>query len=581
MFDFEEGKSGTPHFLHLRVNGCPLDFHGKVTFAETWVAIEGVLRKSYDEKTLVPVRLYKKLDPSDIDWSHYGFTLTEARSADRLILQHLKIHDWQEAAFPKEILAFCKLKSLQIVADRHRPERSVSALTEISPELAQLSELEELHIANTSITELPDCFESLTKLHQVFVLNNQLTTLPASLLRLPELKFLYAGRNQLNQLPEDVDLPKLERFAFEHNRLTTLPQALVTQPSLRSADLSHNPWQSLPAGTDAIADITLDIEDKRRLFDYRYRNADGKVVEAADESLFLAAEDENSAATLAKAIKGSALEKHHHALSQLALRSVCLATTKPDKYATLGNTRIGGLPDLPAGMTYPTLEDNTGQHLIFIGQLNCSELTPLQEYLPREGMLYFFIEDEESFACRVIYHPENTDLVSASELEDITLNLSDLDEPYRPFQVEASPMVSLPAFYADDYWYSLVDAPELANLQDYDHDDYESYSEQNQRDEVAKKLGKKGITAEWNKTFYADAHHSINDYVFTQHESPQEQAALKFKGNPEDWMVLLKVHSDNNCGFNFWDAGELFFVIHKSDLAKADFRNVYASIESS
>lgn len=74
---------------------------------------------------------------------------------------------------------------------------------------------------------------------------------------------------------------------------------------------------------------------------------------------------------------------------------------------------------------------------------------------------------------------------------------------------------------------------------------------------------------------------SVNSYVFTQHESPQEQAASKLKGNPEDWIVLLKVASNNNCGFCFWDAGELVFLIHKSDLAKKDFSNIYASIESS
>ncbi|MNY62919.1 hypothetical protein D3C86_1998080 [compost metagenome] len=75
--------------------------------------------------------------------------------------------------------------------------------------------------------------------------------------------------------------------------------------------------------------------------------------------------------------------------------------------------------------------------------------------------------------------------------------------------------------------------------------------------------------------------HSINSYVFKQHSSPQIEAANKLKGKPEDYMVLLRVGSDNHTGFSFWDAGEIYFVIHKSDLAKGDFSNIFCGLESS
>jgi len=73
----------------------------------------------------------------------------------------------------------------------------------------------------------------------------------------------------------------------------------------------------------------------------------------------------------------------------------------------------------------------------------------------------------------------------------------------------------------------------------------------------------------------------VNSYVFMQHDTPQIAAANALKGSPEDFMVLLRVSSDNNPGFCFWDAGEIFFVIHKSDLARGDFSNVYCGLESS
>jgi uncharacterized protein YwqG len=68
-------------------------------------------------------------------------------------------------------------------------------------------------------------------------------------------------------------------------------------------------------------------------------------------------------------------------------------------------------------------------------------------------------------------------------------------------------------------------------------------------------------------------------YGFTQNESPELQAALTYRGKPEDWVILLKVGSEGD--FMWGDAGELFYVIHKSDLLKRDFSKVFITIESS
>ena len=73
--------------------------------------------------------------------------------------------------------------------------------------------------------------------------------------------------------------------------------------------------------------------------------------------------------------------------------------------------------------------------------------------------------------------------------------------------------------------------------------------------------------------------HAMNAYGFTQHESPELQAALARKGEPQDWVTLLLVGSKGS--FQWGDAGDLFFVIHKSDLAKRDFSKVFVTMESS
>lgn len=51
--------------------------------------------------------------------------------------------------------------------------------------------------------------------------------------------------------------------------------------------------------------------------------------------------------------------------------------------------------------------------------------------------------------------------------------------------------------------------------------------------------------------------HAVNAHAFTQHESPELQAALALKGKPENWVILLTVKSAGD--FQWGDAGDLFF----------------------
>ncbi len=73
----------------------------------------------------------------------------------------------------------------------------------------------------------------------------------------------------------------------------------------------------------------------------------------------------------------------------------------------------------------------------------------------------------------------------------------------------------------------------------------------------------------------------MNTHVFTQHESPEEQASRERGGLPAEWINLLMLCSDGNPGFCFWDAGTLTFSIHDKDLALGDFSRVLWSLESS
>jgi len=78
-----------------------------------------------------------------------------------------------------------------------------------------------------------------------------------------------------------------------------------------------------------------------------------------------------------------------------------------ENYHSIGNTRIGGWPDLPKSIEYPT-KGNGYYNLIL--QLNFSELQLNLDILPEEGILYIFHGDESSDDFKVIYTTDVEDL---------------------------------------------------------------------------------------------------------------------------------------------------------------------------
>lgn len=125
--------------------------------------------------------------------------------------------------------------------------------------------------------------------------------------------------------------------------------------------------------------------------------------------------------------------------------------------------------------------------------------------------------------------------------------------------------------------------PNLYNSHQYGSTRYPNYAAYwNQKEEAwldkMEELGGFLLDLERQLGLGVPAHH-INGTVFTQHESPQEQAAIKFGGLAEEWLVLLNV--DSIGAFNFGDVGTSTYCIHKKDLAIQNFSAINVNIESS
>jgi hypothetical protein len=110
------------------------------------------------------------------------------------------------------------------------------------------------------------------------------------------------------------------------------------------------------------------------------------------------------------------LTKHRALLVQPALH--VFPKRVDEKKIALGASKVGGLPDLPAGAAWPT---NDGCPMGFVAQLRLEDLAKHGEKrLPGKGLLYFFVHDEPfadgHLAKACIFHASDTKKLTRTPL---------------------------------------------------------------------------------------------------------------------------------------------------------------------
>ena len=503
----------------------------EVTLEAGWLGINGYFNQ-------YPLKLAVKLPVADLAWEKYHFlSIAEVSTAPPAIVHQLWLTNPDPGLLQDVLPPFTRLQVLSI---DYRDSLQAAGFKEIPHSVKYLIALKALFLTGVKgLDTLPQWLGDLKNLETIRLSDSKVKEIHPAIFQLPSLKKLYLYGNQLEFIPP-VPGENLETLVLTNNQLATVP-ASVTQ--LQYLNIERNPLQHLPTGVENIPTLELELEKKLALLDYTYKGGDGQGTVPYKDTRFFAKNDPQLLQLLDEQITAAALEPYKEGLIRRTRHAVALETTTEDVYSEKGNHRFGGLPDLPPGISFP-------DDLLFIAQINCRAIAHLQDYLPRTGMLYFFINDLEEIAPSVLYYDgDSSNLQSA---KDLTSN----GDVYTPFMAETGKYPSTPILYHAGQLY-----PELAGLEEM----YEKVEHL-----------ESGL-----KAHAAGPRHSINSYVFMQHGTPEMAAADKKRGRPEEWMVLLRVSSDNKPGFQFWDAGEIYFVIHKSDLEKKDFSNVYCGLESS
>jgi internalin A len=134
---------------------------------------------------------------------------------------------------------------------RHNNARELNlgeiGLTELPPEIGQLTHLQELALWNNQLVSLPPEIGQLSNLRGLNVSGNQLISLPFEIRRLRNLERLNLTSNQLVILsPEIGQLNNLRWLILSFNELTTLPSEIEQLNSLCILDLSGNNLKHLP-----------------------------------------------------------------------------------------------------------------------------------------------------------------------------------------------------------------------------------------------------------------------------------------------------------------------------------------------
>ena len=238
----------------------------------------------------------------------------------------------------------------------------------------------------------------------------------------------------------------------------------------------------------------------------------------------------------------------------------------------VGQSKLGGIPDLPQNIDFPT--NSNGELYIFHGQLNLEELAPYQNYLPRKGMLFFFINhDCDPSDAKVLYSPTNKNLNPFEFKKDLKFS-GDGDWQSlikKPKVIKFKTCLSLPEF-GEALEYGPKRYPEFKKLFDGQSYDFTFEEELDLAIQNFYKVVHTSFPAAY-RPLSVFSNFGINMYTRRPYSSPEEDVSKASRGHQSDWMNLFNFFYQ----INKHDLQNHSYCINKVDLKKRDFSKVKIS----
>ncbi len=244
-----------------------------------------------------------------------------------------------------------------------------------------------------------------------------------------------------------------------------------------------------------------------------------------------------------------------------ACRAAILATrepyvrvlAQPARKIELWESKVGGLPYLPKGVTFPTASD--GRELFFLAQINFADMPPLAPF-PTEGIVQFYIQDDDLYGMdfddgenpdtfRVLYHPKVVKDPSALQTKFPALRDYDDLLPHHP---------------EESYPLKFALAEEVVPVTDYRF--FEKFGQ-----DFFQQFGEKefDVMDEYSKMVRPQGH-KIGGFAYFTQDDPRTVN--------DPMLLLFQLDSDEPMDLMWGDMGVGHFFIREKDLIARNFSRV-------
>ena len=261
-------------------------------------------------------------------------------------------------------------------------------------------------------------------------------------------------------------------------------------------------------------------------------------------------------------------------IDRISKPSIRLYTTHVEEYTLpIGASKLGGSPDLPAGVKWPEWK---GLPQSFIAQIHLADVHPFdtEKLLPPTGMLWFFYDaQQQTFGAEpadrggwhIIFNKDEqtqlqrtsppASLPSAAQFQPCTITFTS------EITLSQQPQLEIPNFdwtaeEQQKYETLLSTFPTPA-----DH-----ASPQNRL------LGFPNTIQDDMRLQCQLTSHGITD--------PNDPRVADLSKDAMSWQLLLQIDSDPQAGMRWADAGMLYYWIKQSDLQSHNFDNSWLVLQS-
>jgi uncharacterized protein YwqG len=261
-------------------------------------------------------------------------------------------------------------------------------------------------------------------------------------------------------------------------------------------------------------------------------------------------------------------------IDRVSKASISLYATRVDESTlNIGASKLGGVPDLPEGVSWPEWK---GLPQSFIAQIHLADVVPYDadKLLPHSGMLWFFYDaQQQTFGAdptdrggwRVIFRegdqaqlhrtPAPAALPAASQFHACSLSFAS------EITLSQQPQLEIPTF-------------------DWTADEQKKYEAL--------------LSTFPTPTDHGAPHHRLLGFPNTIQDDMRLECQLASQGVTDmndpriselskgamNWQLLLQVDSDERAGMRWADAGILYYWMKQADLQSRDFDESWLVLQS-